>query len=41
VNKIGIDIGGVIIDRARNDNSDTSLFGANYLNATRSTAPCK
>jgi len=33
VNKIGIDIGGVIIDRARNDNSDTSLFGANYLNA--------
>lgn len=31
--KIGIDIGGVIIDRNRNDNSDTSLFGTNYLNA--------
>lgn len=31
--KIGIDIGGVIIDRARNDGSDTSLFGENYLNA--------
>jgi hypothetical protein len=31
--KIGIDIGGVIIDRARNDNTDTSLFGPNYLNA--------
>jgi len=31
--KIGIDIGGVIIDRERNDNSDTSLFGTNYLNA--------
>lgn len=31
--KIGIDIGGVIIDRARNDGSDTSLFGPNYLNA--------
>lgn len=31
--KIGIDIGGVIIDRQRNDNSDTSLFGPNYLNA--------
>lgn len=31
--KIGIDIGGVIIDRERNDNTDTSLFGPNYLNA--------
>lgn len=31
--KIGIDIGGVIIDRIRNDESDTSLFGENYLNA--------
>lgn len=31
--KIGIDIGGVIIDRNRNDESDTSLFGENYLNA--------
>lgn len=30
---IGIDVGGVIIDKDRNDNSDTSLFGANYLNA--------
>jgi len=30
---IGIDVGGVIIDRERNDDSDTSLFGANYLNA--------
>jgi len=30
--KIGIDIGGVIIDRA-NDDEDTSLFGDNYLNA--------
>lgn len=31
--KIGIDVGGVIIDREKNDNSDTSLFGDNYLNA--------
>jgi hypothetical protein len=31
--KIGIDIGGVIIDRAHNDGTDTSLFGDNYLNA--------
>lgn len=30
---IGIDVGGVIIDKERNDNSDTSLFGENYLNA--------
>jgi len=30
--KIGIDIGGVIIDRS-NDAEDTSLFGDNYLNA--------
>lgn len=30
---IGIDVGGVIIDKDRNDNSDTSLFGENYLNA--------
>jgi hypothetical protein len=33
IGKIGIDIGGVIIDRARNDDTDTSLFGPNYLNA--------
>lgn len=31
--RIGIDIGGVIIDREKNDNSDTSLFGPNYLKA--------
>lgn len=31
--KFGIDIGGVIIDREKNDNTDTSLFGPNYLNA--------
>jgi hypothetical protein len=30
---IGIDVGGVIIDKDRNDDSDTSLFGKNYLNA--------
>jgi hypothetical protein len=30
---IGIDIGGVIIDRDAIDNSDTSLFGPNYLKA--------
>lgn len=30
---IGIDVGGVIIDREKNDESDTSLFGPNYLNA--------
>jgi len=33
MNKLGIDIGGVIIDRKKNDNTDTSLFGPNYLNA--------
>lgn len=33
MNKLGIDIGGVIIDRKKNDSSDTSLFGPNYLNA--------
>lgn len=31
--RLGIDVGGVIIDRKRNDDSDTSLFGPNYLNA--------
>lgn len=31
--KIGVDVGGVIIDKDKNDNSDTSLFGPNYLNA--------
>lgn len=30
---IGIDVGGVIIDRS-NDNSDTSFFSDNYLNTT-------
>lgn len=30
---IGIDVGGVIIDRERNDDTDTSLFSPNYLNA--------
>lgn len=30
---LGIDIGGVIIDRI-NDNTDTSFFGDNYLNTT-------
>jgi hypothetical protein len=30
---LGIDVGGVIIDRKRNDDTDTSLFGTNYLNA--------
>lgn len=30
---LGIDVGGVIIDRKRNDNTDTSLFMSNYLNA--------
>ena len=30
---LGVDIGGVIIDKA-NDNTDTSLFGNNYLNTT-------
>jgi hypothetical protein len=30
---LGIDVGGVIIDRKRNDDTDTSLFGINYLNA--------
>jgi hypothetical protein len=33
MNKLGIDVGGVIIDRKRNDSSDTSLFGPNYLQA--------
>ncbi len=28
---LGVDIGGVIIDRVRNDNSDTSFFSDNYL----------
>jgi len=31
--KLGIDIGGVIIDRA-NDNTDTSFFSDNYLQTT-------
>ena len=31
--KLGIDIGGVIIDRV-NDKKDTSFFGDNYLNTT-------
>lgn len=30
---LGIDVGGVIIDRKKNDQSDTSLFGPNYLKA--------
>jgi len=30
---LGVDVGGVIIDKDRNDNSDTSLFGDNYLRA--------
>lgn len=30
---LGVDVGGVIIDKDRNDNSDTSLFGPNYLHA--------
>jgi len=33
MNRLGIDVGGVIIDRKRNDSSDTSLFGPNYLQA--------
>ena len=33
MNKLGVDIGGVIIDRL-NDNEDTSLFGDNFLEAT-------
>lgn len=32
-NIIGIDVGGVIIDKDKNDDSDTSLFGPNYLQA--------
>ena len=31
--KLGVDIGGVIIDRA-NDRTDTSFFGGNYLETT-------
>jgi len=34
MNVLGVDIGGVIIDKAANDDSDTSLFGPNFLNAT-------
>lgn len=30
---LGVDVGGVIIDRKKNDNSDTSLLGPNYLAA--------
>lgn len=30
---LGVDIGGVIMDKA-NDNTDTSFFGGNYLNTT-------
>jgi hypothetical protein len=33
VSTIGIDIGGVIIDRT-NDKADTSFFGPNYLATT-------
>jgi hypothetical protein len=33
MNHLGIDVGGVIIDRKKNDGTDTSLFGPNYLNA--------
>lgn len=29
--KIGIDVGGVIIDRVRNDGTDTSFLSDNYL----------
>ncbi len=32
--RVGIDIGGVIIDRAKNDGSDTSFFSDRYLEAT-------
>ncbi len=31
---LGIDVGGVIIDRIANDKSDTAFFGANYLATT-------
>jgi hypothetical protein len=31
--RLGVDIGGVIIDRV-NDNTDTSFFGPNYLSTT-------
>lgn len=31
---LGIDIGGVIIDRVRNDGTDTSFFSDNYLNTS-------
>lgn len=31
--KLGVDIGGVLIDRI-NDNTDTSFFGSNYLKTT-------
>jgi len=34
---LGVDIGGVIIDKDANDDSDTSLFGPNFLNATAVT----
>lgn len=34
MNVLGVDVGGVIIDKASNDDSDTSLFGPNFLNAT-------
>jgi|SRR3989344_80311 len=33
MNRLGVDIGGVIIDRA-NDQTDTSFFGDNYLSTT-------
>lgn len=33
IQRLGIDVGGVIIDRKKNDDTDTSLFGPNYLNA--------
>jgi hypothetical protein len=34
VKKIGIDIGGVIIDRIANDGTDTSFMGERYLQTT-------
>ncbi len=33
IEKLGVDVGGVIIDRV-NDNTDTSFFGDNYLRTT-------
>ena len=33
IEKLGVDIGGVLIDRI-NDNTDTSFFGDNYLKTT-------